>query len=138
MAEQKVFTLEIDIRLRDLDARGHVNNAVYFTYFEHGRLRFYNAALQQNKLSEINFILAHTGCDFIKPVILSDQIVLQVWVKGIGSKSFTLSYQLVDRVDASIVYARADSVLVCFDYKKNVSQPVPDALRSVLTEYLDT
>jgi len=52
MAEHKIFTLDIDIRFRDPDARGHVNNAVYFTYCEHARLRFYNVALQQNKLSE--------------------------------------------------------------------------------------
>ena len=136
MAERKMFTLDIDIRMRDLDARGHVNNAVYFTYFEHGRLRFYNAELQQNKLSEINFILAHTGCDFIKPVVLTDQIMLQIWVKAIGTKSFTLVYHLVDRVDTDVVFARADSVLVCFDYEKNLSRPVPDDLRVKLGPYL--
>ena len=90
MAEHKVFTLDIDIRFRDIDGRGHVNNAVYFTYCEHGRLRFYNVELQQNKLSEINIILAHTSCDFIKPVTLSDQIELQIRVKEVGTKSFTL------------------------------------------------
>jgi len=138
MAGYKVFTLEIDIRLRDLDARGHVNNAVYFTYFEHGRLRFYNAEFQQKKLSEINFILAHTGCDFVKPVTLTDQVTLQMWVKEIGTKSFTLNYRLVDRADAETVYARADSVLVCFDYVNNVTINVPEALRAKLTEYLET
>lgn len=136
MAEPKVFTLDIDIRLRDLDARGHVNNAVYFTYFEHGRLRFYNAELDQNSLSDINFILARTGCDFIRPVTLTDRVSLQVRVEAIGTKSFTLGYRLIDREDPDVVYARADSVLVCFDYEKNVSRPVTPELRAKLTEYL--
>ena len=137
MVGHKVFTMDVDIRFRDLDARGHVNNAVYFTYCEHARLRFYNIELQQNKLSEINFILAHTSCDFIKPVTLADQIVLQVRVKEIGNKSFALIYHLMDRMDTSVVYARADSVLVCFDYEKNVSRPVPDELKAKLSEYLE-
>jgi acyl-CoA thioester hydrolase len=137
MAEHKVFTLDIDIRFRDIDGRGHVNNAVYFTYCEHGRLRFYNVELQQNKLSEINIILAHTSCDFIKPVTLSDQIELQIRVKEIGTKSFTLVYHLVDRLDTSVVYARAESVLVFFDYEKNISRPVPDELKAKLSEYLE-
>jgi acyl-CoA thioester hydrolase len=137
MTEHKVFTLDIDIRFRDIDGRGHVNNAVYFTYCEHGRIRFYNAELQQHKLSEINIILAHTRCDFINPVTLSDQIALQVRVKEIGTKSFTLIYHLVDRMDTSVVYARAESVLVCFDYKKNVSRLVPGELKAKLSEYLE-
>ena len=38
--EHEVFSLEIDVRFRDIDAMGHVNNAVFFTYFENGRLEF--------------------------------------------------------------------------------------------------
>ena len=132
----KVFTTDIEIRFRDLDSRGHVNNAVYFTYFELGRLRFYQSAFQKDKLDEIPFILAHTSCDFIKPLTLYDQITIQVWINEIGHKSFTFRYKLINRFDSSVVYATGVSVQVCFDYRKNVSVPVSDELKTQLAGYL--
>ena len=137
MAGNKIFTLDIDVRMRDIDGRGHVNNAVYFTYFEHGRLRFYNAVLHKHTLSEITFILASTSCDFVQPMTLSDCPLLEIWVKAIGSKSVAFEYRLINSTAPTIVYATAESVQVCFDYRKNASMPIPEELRTPFSEYLE-
>jgi len=136
MAGNRVFTLDIDVRYRDIDGRGHVNNAVYFTYFEHGRLRFYNAVLQKNTLPEIPFILVHTSCNFIRPITLQDRPLLKLWVKDIGSKSIACEYRLASRSDADLIYATGESVQVCYDYRKDKTIPVPKEIRDRFSEYL--
>ena len=136
MTDHKIFTTDIDIRFRDLDSMGHVNNAVMFTYFEHGRVKFFHSEPQNDKFSGFTFILAHISCNYIKPVTLDDRLSLRLWIKEIGSKSFTFYYQMVDRFDSSIIYATGESVQVCFDYQKNDSLPVPDEIKVQLSKYL--
>lgn len=136
MTGNNVFTMDIEVRFRDIDIRGHVNNAVYFTYFENGRQKFCRAVLQMNAVSEMPFILAHTRCDFVRPITLNDHPVLQLQVKNIGTKSVTYAYRLAHHADADLLYATAESVQVCFDYRKNVSVPISKKLRTQLSEYL--
>ena len=136
MNQNKIFRLDIDVRLRDIDGRKHVNNAVYFTYFEHGRMRFYNAALEQHSLDEIKFILASIKCDFIKPITLTDKPQVELWVQHIGTKSVTFGYRLVDRNNPDVVFATAESVQVCFDYRQNVSFMLPDDIRAGFSAFL--
>jgi len=137
MDDPKVFTTNINVRFRDLDAMGHVNNAVYFTYFECGRVKFFHSNAQKDKFPGYTFILAHVSCDYIKPVTLHDRLTLEIRVKEIGRKSFTFHYQLTDTSDPSVIYATGESVQVCFDYQKNTSIPVSDELKAQLSAYRD-
>ena len=132
MTENRPFSVPLEVRFRDIDAMGHVNNAVMFTYFEEGRKHFFFQHLQTRTAIGFNFILARIGCDYLKPVTLTDRPLLQMWIDDIGTKSFTIAYRLVDRDDAAIVYAEGESVQVCYDYAQKRSIPVPDDLKSVL------
>ena len=134
--EHKLFARDIDIRFRDIDAMGHVNNSVYFTYFEYGRVKFFHSEAQKRTFGKFSFILAHIRCDYTRPVTMEDKITVQMWIGKIGSKSFTFQYRLVDRTDPSILFASAESVQVCFDYRKNESVPVAEELRVALSTYL--
>ena len=136
MNDNKIFSTDIDIRFRDLDAMGHVNNAVFFTYFEYGRLKFFYSEPKKDKFPGFTFILAHISCDYIKPITLNDKLTLQIWVNEIGGKSFKFRYQLINSIDSSIIFATGESVQVCFNYQKNASMPVPDELREQLSGYL--
>ncbi|MCP3952316.1 MAG: acyl-CoA thioesterase [Desulfobacterales bacterium] len=137
MADFEVFLTDIELRFRDVDAMGHVNNAVYFTYFEYGRIKFFYSEDQKEKFPGFSFILAHVSCDFIRPVTLDDRVTLRMWIKAIGSKSFTLNYQLVDAADPAVIFAVGDSVQVCFDYQKNTSVAISKALHAQLSAYLE-
>ncbi len=137
MADYAVFSTDIDLRFRDVDAMGHVNNAVYFTYFEYGRLKFFYAESQKEKFPGFAFILAHVSCDFIRPVTLDDSLTLRMWIKEIGDKSFKFHYQLVDASDPATVFATGESVQVCFDYQKNRSVPLSEDLNAQLSAYLE-
>ena len=136
MDEKKIFSIDIEVRFRDLDAMGHVNNAVFFTYFEEGRKNFSRRVFHFKDPSEFTFIMAHIRCDYLRPVKLGDEVTLQMWAKDIGNKSFDYGYMLVDRSDTSIVYAAGESVQVCYDYQAEKSIVIPESMRAKLREYL--
>lgn len=131
----KLFATPIDVRFRDLDAMGHVNNAVFFTYFEEGRKKlFMNSSKSENPL-DFPFILASISCDYIRPVTLDTELSLSMWIKEIGNKSFTISYQLMSRLDETVAYAKGESVQVCYDYQQGSSIEIPGHLKEKLMEY---
>ena len=136
MHSDKLFSTNIEVRFRDLDAIGHVNNAVFFTYFEEGRKHFSKKVFKVSDVSDFKFIMAHIQCDFIKPIQFNDRVILQMWVKDIGTKSFSFEYRLVDFSDEAMVYATGKSIQVCYDYQKNRSIEVPAKMREGLTLYL--
>ncbi len=133
----KKFTINIPIRFKDIDYMGHVNNAVFFTFFEEGRKAFFYEIIKISNLDNFNFILAHSSCDFLKPVKMNDQIALQLWIDNMGNKSFTFIYKLISRKDDSVVYAKGKSVQVFFDYKKNRTIPIPKEFYDKVSEYIN-
>lgn len=132
MNQFQAFSTNIDVRFRDLDALGHVNNAVFFTYFEEGRKHFFKKRCNVSNPTGFGFIMAHISCDYLKPIRLKDRLKLQITVSAIKNKSFAFNYQLADRKDDSLVFATGESVQVCYDYRLNKSVPVPPDLKEKL------
>jgi acyl-CoA thioester hydrolase len=128
---------EIEVRFRDIDSMGHVNNAVFLTYFEEGRKIFLKDVFNIVDPNDYPFILAHIECDFFKPVKLGDSPVLEVWIAEIRAKSFAFKYRIVERSDELAVYAKGKSVMVLFDYKENKSIPIPEVFREKIMAYCE-
>ena len=126
------FATDITVRFRDVDAFGHVNNAVMITYFEEGRKAFFLEHIGTKGADGFNFILAHISCDYLLPIRLENTPRLRMWVTHIGSKSFKLAYELAERTHETRIYSRGESVQVCFDYAKNRSVPVSEGFREKL------
>ena len=124
--------LAIQIRWRDLDALGHVNNAVYLTYFELARLAYVRALLGHDAPHDprtllpvdFQFILAEVTCHYRSPATLGDQLTATIWVSQVGRKSFVFEYQIHDEGTGRLV-AEGCSTQVWFDYAGNESRPVP-------------
>jgi acyl-CoA thioester hydrolase len=125
----------IEVRFRDLDALGHVNNAVVMTYFEEGRKHLFLHVLNGEKVEDFNFILAHVRCDYLLPIRLADHPQLNLWVDSVGTKSFTIGYRLQERDDAAKVFAKGLSVQVWYDYGQNRPMQVPAEMRTILAQY---
>lgn len=128
------FEITIPVRFQDIDRTGHVHNAVFFTYFTEVRLAFFQKMIEHTAFSQFPSILAHIDCDFNRPIYAETRLTVGIWVKEIGTKSFKLGYRLTDAADPAILYARAESIQVCFDYENNQSIAVPDELRRKLSE----
>jgi acyl-CoA thioester hydrolase len=137
MSGHKKININIDVRFRDIDSMGHVNNAVFFTYFEEGRKAFLHTLFNIMHPEDYNFILAHISCDFLRPVKLDDSIMLQLWVGEIGEKRFNIKYSLVNSSDESIIYAKGKSVQVFFDYKKNKTAPISKYFMEKISNYIE-
>jgi acyl-CoA thioester hydrolase len=116
------FVVHERVRLRDIDAFGHVNNAVYSTYLEQARL---------GVLGQLwSVILARVEIDFRSEIRLGDDVEVHSRCSRIGTKSFELEHEIRvgDRVAAG-----AKSVLVGFDYETRRSAPLPDDLKERLS-----
>jgi len=107
------------VRFRDLDAMGHVNNAVFATYLEQARIAF----LSPNGAQVEDMILARLEIDFRSPAEVGETIEITVTPTRVGTKSFDLEY--VIRVGDRVV-AQARTVLVAYDYAHARSVEIPN------------
>ena len=130
------FTVEIQMRFRDLDPMGHVNNAVYLTYCELARTQFYMKHAFKRSLHDIDFILAHADIDYVSAAEWGDRIEVSVWPSKIGDSSFTLSYEVRDK-NSNRLLAKSSSVQVAYDYDKKEKKPIPSDFRRMLEENLE-
>ena len=124
------FTHTEQVRFRDLDPMGHVNNAVFLTYLEQARVAFFAEAGAASGLDDMNMIVARVEIDFKAPVRLGQEVEVSVRASRFGAKSFDLDYEL--RVEGELV-AEAKSVQVAYDYNLREPVPVPGEWREKLT-----
>lgn len=131
----------IQIRWRDLDALGHVNNAVFVSYFEHARLTYIRELLgpdapidRQTMLPvDFQFILAEVTCQYRSPVTLEDQPVVEIWVSQVGRKSFVFQYRMMDERTGRLL-AEGRSTQVWYDYRTGTSQVMPEEVIAQIEE----
>lgn len=120
----------LSVRFRDCDAMGHVNHAVYLTYFEQCRLTFWRE-LTGTASPHTRVIIARAECDYRAPAHFGDELEVRLNVGEIGRSSFTLVYAIVQAGGDRLV-ASGKTVMVSYDYAAGVSVPLPDATRALL------
>jgi len=126
--------LPIQVRFRDTDLLGHINNAVYATYFESGRMEYWAQLTGRYSFESWPFILARSEIDFLAEAHAGEALTLGVRVGRIGGKSFEFEYLLV-RDDDFTPVACGRSVQVMYDYDSKQTRPVSDEIRARLTEF---
>jgi acyl-CoA thioester hydrolase len=118
----------MDVRFRDLDALGHVNNAVYLTYMESARIAYWLQVTGRPDLAGMDMILARAEVDFRAPLGYGDRIEVGVRCASMKRSSLVLEHQIV-RVPDGLVVADARKVLVHYDYAAGRSTALPPELR---------
>jgi acyl-CoA thioester hydrolase len=137
MSQGKKFSFTIPMRFRDLDAMGHVNNAVYLTYFEEGRKEFFVNVLGSISPEDFPFILAQVTCNYIRPIELSERVVREyIWISKTGKKSFMFSYEITRDDDPAWVFSTGSSVQVFYDYEKAESLVIPESFKNRIADYV--
>ena len=115
------------VRWDDLDAFGHVNNAVYLTYAQEARFAWSGI---------LEMVVARAEVDFIAPIYDGDTFLdIELWVSAIGNSSFTMTYEI--KMKGELV-ARVKTVQVTVDMDTKKSHPIDDEQRAFLTKYLET
>ena len=123
------IVLQQDVIWGDMDAFGHVNNTVYFRYFEDARIAYFDkiGAHELKEESKIGPILATTHSDFKLPLEYPDRIHIAGRSTILGPKKFNMHYAVYsERFDA--IAAEGEGLLVYYDYAKGISCEIPGVI----------
>ena len=125
------FSHPIEVRFRDLDALGHVNNAVYLTYLESARIAYWMHVTRRSGLDALDMILARVEIDYRSPLSYGEQVDVTVRCASMRRSSFVLEFTATERAAGRLV-AEARKVLVHYDHAAARSNPLPAELRALL------
>jgi len=129
------YKTTIETRFADFDMMGHVNNAVYFTYMEIARTRYWKQAISWD-WEKTGVVIAQASMDYVLPVYLKDKITMYVRTSRIGTSSFDLEYMLVKDVNGKEeVCTTGKTICVAFDYKSKSPAPIPEPERIKMTTF---
>ncbi len=131
-APQPVFRFALEVRWGDMDAFHHVNNAQYLRYLEEARVRWLESLPGVSLRDRIAPVLAASNINYRTPIEWPHEVVVELFVERIGSKSITVSHRMLSSSDASTLFADGSVVLVWIDSQTGKSVPLPDALRAAL------
>jgi acyl-CoA thioester hydrolase len=125
----------LQVRFRDIDAFGHVNNAVFFTYVELARIRYLLDVLEpEQPFDRMPLILARVELDFRSPIFFGEEVLVGSRVDRIGRSSFDMRHRMTAGADERLV-GDVHTVLVTYDYAAGTPMPVPDDWRGKMGAY---
>ena len=125
-----LFSHRIEVRFRDCDPLGHVNNAVYLTYLEQARLFYWRSlwGFGEDHTSEPGVIMARAEIDYRLPARYGQTLEVRIDLAAIGRTSFTYDYEVLD--DQGRTVASARTVQVMYDYAAAKPVPIPAGIRA--------
>jgi acyl-CoA thioester hydrolase len=119
----------------DMDSYQHVNNVVYFRYFENARLEYFRRLdwFKFEKETGIGPILASTQCRFRRALTYPDTIRIGARVINVETDRFTFDYRLVSE-KLSTIAADGQGLIVTYHYVRGEKVAIPEELRRRITE----
>lgn len=123
----------------EMDAYQHVNNVVYFRFFENARLEYFRRLdwFAYEKETGIGPILAATQARFRKPLTYPDNILITGRIKEIGEDRFIMEHLVVSQRMAAIS-TEGTGTVVAYNYRENKKAHIPDELRRRIRELEDS
>jgi acyl-CoA thioester hydrolase len=122
--------IDIPVAWGEMDAFGHVNNIIYFRYFESARAAYFEKLSYWEFKAEtgIGPILASTQCQFKAPLTYPDTVSVGATIPDIQQDRFVMKYRVVSH-DLQRVVAEGDGLIVSYDYRAKEKAPLPEELR---------
>jgi len=129
------YRTDLEMRFTDLDMMGHVNNAVYFTYMEIGRTKYWKQAIHWD-WKKTGVVMGKASITYIKPLHLGDKISMYVRTSRIGNTSFDLEYLIVKMQNGEeIICSKGKTVCVVYDYETKSPISIPANERNKMIEF---
>lgn len=127
--------IETPVAWGEMDAFGHVNNVVYFRYFESARIAYFRQIGVSHLINQSNFgpILASVNCRFKFPLTYPDTVWVGAGVSEISNDRFTMRHRIVSQRHERIA-AEGEGVIVAYDYQAARKATVPDAVREAIAQ----
>ncbi|MBY0514803.1 MAG: acyl-CoA thioesterase [Gemmataceae bacterium] len=129
------IAVALDVAWGDMDAYAHVNNVVYFRYFEAARIAYLGRCGWLASREEIGVgpIVASTQARYRKPLSYPDHLLVGARLLDVADDRFTLEHRVVSRAWGAVA-TDGQVVVVSFDYRANRKAPIPDAVRRAMAE----
>lgn len=122
--------VEVPVQWGELDAYGHVNNTVFFRWFESARIAFLDRCgmIETMDRDRVGAILHSTGCRFRRPVFFPDTVLVGGAADDVGEDRFRMRYRVVSRAQDAVA-ADGDGIIVAYDYSARAKVALPPDIR---------
>jgi acyl-CoA thioester hydrolase len=136
--EEYPVTVEIPVAWGEMDAYGHVNNIVYFRYFETARMVYFERLEAPGFLARdpLGPILASTRCRFRAPLMYPDRVTVGARIARLEADRFVMSYAAYSHAMAKVA-ADGEGTIVCYDYRNACKALLPDELKLRIAQIED-
>ena len=127
---QPLFRIEMPVRWGDMDALGHVNNIMYFRYFEQARIAWYES-LGFEPLAEAttSMVIVDNHAEYLRPLVYPATLDVRMGGHSPGRSSFVSTYTIVS---GETLCTRGRSKVVWVDAAKGRSVALPESVRALL------
>jgi len=122
--------IEIPVAWGEMDALGHVNNTVYFRYFESARIAYFRqlgfmASVEQ---AQVGPILGSINCKFKYPITFPDTVSVGVRTLRVEADRFVIKHCVVSHA-AQRIAAEGEGVIVAYDYGARKKATLPAEIK---------
>lgn len=125
--------VEIPVIWGDMDSFQHLNNVIYFRYFESARIQYFEAVGLMDIVEQLGVgpILGSTSCRYRTPLTYPDTVYVGAKITEMHEKRFTMEYLIVSEQHPETV-AEGSGVVICYNYQKNQSTQIPEVLHHAI------
>lgn len=124
----------LQIRFNDVDKFGHVNNTVYFQFYDTAKTDYIASVCNGVDWERLAIVVVKIDAEFVAQIKANDHIAGRTRVVKIGNKSFHLEQDVID-VDTQEVKSRCFSIMVLYDLEHQQTIPIPDEWRQAISIY---
>ena len=126
--------LPLQIRFNDVDKFGHVNNTIYFQFYDTAKTDYIATVCKGIDWGHLAIMVVKIEAEFMAQIKADSRIAGRTRVVKIGNKSFHLEQEVID-VDTLEVKSRCISVMVLYDLENQKTIPLPDEWRRAVSTY---
>ena len=126
--------MPLQIRWNDVDKFGHVNNSVYFQYYDTAKTDYIASLCEGVNLDKYAIVVVHIESDFYAQVKAGSHIAVRTRVKHVGNKSFHLDQEVID-ADSEEVKCHCLSVMVLYDLEEQKSILIPEKWAKAIRDF---
>ena len=125
----------LQLRFNDIDSLGHVNNSVYFTFYDLGKSRYFETVKKQSiDWRKADVVIANVNADFLSPIYSYEQVAVETCCVEIGNRSFKLMQRIINTTTGE-VKGICRTIMVGFDVEAGVSAPISDEWKDAIRQF---
>ncbi len=133
MSEKRlVHICRLPIRWGDMDAMGHVNNAVYFRYIEQARIEWFVSMGVETVHAVDGPVVINANCTFLRQLTFPGDLEIRTFSGAIGRSSFETMQEIRRIDDPDTLIAEGGAKVVWVNAGTGKSMALPNALRERL------